>query len=376
MRTRDGIIVILLAFLPLSACESKKDEELSEEKIAALIPSHVSARLLWARDVRAALHAIGKTGNAERVCAVLAVIEQESGYQADPIVPDLPRIVREGLGKKLERLGPLAAPALSTLLDLHPPGSQETFGQRINRLRSEKDLDRLFRDIDAAYRSQMPQVYRVAGVLSFLFGKGSLETFNPVTTAGSMQVKVEFAKSRGSGKTEAEVRDELYTRAGGILYGTARLLDYPANYDDVIYRFADYNAGYYASRNAAIQGMVQDLTGMELSFDGDLLAYNAKGEVLDGESKSLAALRRFANDNGIWDWWLRYDIRMEKSSLFEKSLTWWKLQRAWSKKMGREAPYARLPDVKIVSPKLLRSRSTAWFAKSVKERYQRCRARL
>jgi hypothetical protein len=265
---------------------------------------------------------------------------------------------------------------LSTLLSLHPPGRAETFGQRIDRLRSEKDLDQLFRDIDDAYRSEMPQIYQVAGALSFLFGKGSLETFNPVTTAGSMQVKVDFAKSRSKGKSELEVRDELYTRAGGILYGSARLLDYSAAYDDILYRFADYNAGIYASRNAAVQSLIQDLTGVELSFDGDLLAYDAKGDVLGGETKTLAALRRFAANEALWDWWLRYDLRMEKSRLFENSYTWWKLHRAWSKKMGREAPYARLPDVTLVSPKMLHSRSTAWFAKSVKERYQRCRARL
>lgn len=376
MKKKALAIAVFLA-LTTGACESDQDSALSDSAIAALIPSHVPSRALWARDVGNAIRALDKETNPERVCAVLAVIEQESGYQADPVVRDLPRIVRQGLAKRFERLGPLADSALKTLLDLRPPGSAQTFAQRIDQLRTERDLDRLFRDINGAYRQAMPGTYRIAGAMSVLFGKGSLQDLNPVTTAGSMQVKVRYAleRSENRGRAEADVRDELYSRAGGIRYGTARLLDYSASYDDVIYRFADYNAGFFASRNAAVQAMLQDLTGQKLKLDGDLLAYDDEGEIKDIETESLKALRLFARDHGLWDWVMVYEVQMEKSRAFERSLTWWKLHRAWAKKMGRDAPYARLPDLAIDSPKLLRSRSTAWFAKSVKARYDRCRAK-
>ena len=70
-----------------------------------------------------------------------------------------------------------------------------------------------------------------------------------------------------------KLRDELYTRQGGVNYGTRMLLGYRAGYASRLHVFADYNAGRYASRNAAFQHMVAKLSGAELALDGDLLLY-------------------------------------------------------------------------------------------------------
>ena len=350
---------------------------LDESAITRHMPPSIKDREGWAEDITAALRLIEREPTAERVCAVVAVIQQESGFQKDPVVANLPDIVRKGLEKKFEKLGILKTPAIYALLSGQAPGSKLTFAQRVDALKSERDLDRLFRDIAETYREKMPGTFAVASAMSVLLGKGALQDLNPVTTAGSMQVKVSFAKSvkGNSDLSDTAIREQLYTRAGGIRYGTARLIAYPAQYDDILYRFADYNAGLYTSRNAAFQAQLSDLTGEPLTFDGDLLAYGDDGEAKDFETESLRTLLSFGATHDISSWTIHHDAKKEKSEEFEETTTRKALRAAWEKKNGRKAPYAQIPNVKLNSPKLSKTRTTSWFATSVKQHYQECRAR-
>lgn len=351
--------------------------QLGTVDIVQHIPPHVPDREGWADDIAFALRSLEKDITAERVCAVIAVIEQESGYQTDPVVPNLPQIVREGLKKKFARLGPLAQPALDTLLSGKAPGSNETFNQRINRLRTERDLDRFFRDISATYKQSLPGTYAIASAISLIMGKGSLHNLNPVTTAGSMQVKIAYAREIDELKSmsEEQLREYLYTRMGGIRVGTARLINYPAAYDDLIYRFADFNVGMYASRNAAFQAMLKDLTGRALALDGDLLAYDEDGEAKAIETETMKALLAFGEKNDLSAWTIRRDLKKEKSEEFESTDSWERVREVWQTRKGRKPAYARVPEVELVSPKLMRPLSTSWFANRVKQRYLTCRTR-
>lgn len=353
------------------------EPQLGTVDIVQHIPPHVPDREGWADDIAFALRSLDKDITAERICAVIAVIEQESGYQTDPVVPNLPQIVREGLKKKFARLGPLAQPALDTLLSGKAPGSNETFNQRINKLRTERDLDRFFRDISATYKQSLPGTYAIASALSLILGKGSLQNLNPVTTAGSMQVKIAYAREIDELKSmsEEQLREYLYTRMGGIRVGTARLIDYPAAYDDLVYRFADFNVGMYASRNAAFQAMLKDLTGRALALDGDLLAYDEDGEVKAIETETMKALLAFGEKNDLSAWTIRRDLKKEKSEEFESTDSWERVREVWQTRKGRKPPYARVPEVELVSPKLSRTLSTSWFANRVKQRYLTCRSR-
>jgi hypothetical protein len=325
---------------------------LSVDEVAALVPPKVKDREGWADDVITAIRLTHKEPTPERVCAVLAVIEQESGFQTDPVVPNLPKIVREGLDDKLEPLGPLKGAVIGTI--------NEKYGKRIDALKTERDLDRLFREISMEMGDQLGPVA--------MLGRGTIESFNPVTTAGSMQVKVDFAKEFID--DDEEVRELLYTRAGGVRFGTARLIGYEASYDDITYRFADYNAGMYASRNAMFQQMLSDLTGHKLVTDGDLLAYDENGEPKDVETNSLRAMKAFAPDHNV----LR-DAKKEKSVDFEKTKLWKMVRDEWSHVKGKPAPYAKVPNVDLSSPKLSKPRTTSWFATSVKRRYDACRTK-
>ncbi len=385
-RRRHAWRALLLLACAVTACRRTGPLEpsvpppprLSAEQVAQLLPTHVKDREGWARDVLAALEAEEVPPSPPTVCSVLAVIEQESGYKEDPAVPDLPRLVRTRLEEHANKLGPLGRKALASVLEGKSPGQKRTFDERLRTVRTERDLDRLFRDILAYYEDQYPKTYAAADLASSLFASGKLEDLNPITTAGSMQVSVRYAlEKEGDDADPVQVRESMYTRAGGVRYGTARLLGYEAAYPELLFRFADYNAGVYASRNAALQAQVTRLTGIALAPDGDLQLYDKQGEPLDDDSKSLQALlafrQRYAPE--VSERQVRRDVRKEKEEDFETTDTYRAVKRVYANETGESPAYAQLPQVTLRSPKLKSERTTAWFARSVDARFQKCQAR-
>ncbi|MGQ0508800.1 MAG: DUF1615 family protein [Myxococcaceae bacterium] len=374
---------IPLVLLLLAGCASSRgalnaSPPLTVEQITALVPERVKDRALWAADVASALEAVKRPAEVINVCSVLAIIEQESGFNPNPSVPNLSRIVKAKLEQQAAKLGPFGGPLLKKFLSGRAPGESLTFDKRIERVKTEQDLDRVFRDLLAFQRSEHPAAFTAVDLGSALFGKGRLSEMNPITTAGSMQVSVRFSRERaeeeGRKYSDEELREELYTRTGGVHYGTARLMAHFAAYDAPLYRFADYNAGVYASRNAALQKTVSELTGLPLVLDGDFLAYDAEGEVKDGPTRSMEALEKFRQRYApkISAWRLERDARAEKELDFEDTDTVRSIRQAYSEKFGRTPAYAIVPEVTLHSPKMRSDRTTAWFARSVQTRFERC----
>jgi hypothetical protein len=125
---------------------------------------------------------------------------------------------------------------------------------------------------------------------------------NPIDTIGSMQVAVHFALRYEAYKhgreqslnDEWRIRNLLYTRKGGLYYGAAQLLAYKTGYEKKLYRFADFNAGRYASRNEVFQDTVAALLGKKLALDGDLLSYDSGGNSSETVSNSEWAIRELS----------------------------------------------------------------------------------
>lgn len=349
-------------------------------RVAAALPAELADRSGWAEDILSTLELLDLPRDVKHVAAVMAVLEQESGFNPNPTVPGLSKLIRERLDKYAAKLGPLGPPLMQKLLEGRAPGQSRTFYQRIELLKTEQDLDRLFRDILTYYSDKFPVSYATANLLGEAFTARGFEDLNPITTAGSMQVSVRYAMqvARERGKDPAQVREEIYTRRGGLLYGVSRLLGYEAGYNKPVYRFADYNAGFYASRNAALQAQVGRLIGQELVPDGDLLLYDKEGRALERDSNTLKALlsfrARFAPQ--LTETQVRRDASKEKQLEFEQTELYLAIKNAYQKQFKEAPDYAHLPRVTISSPKMKSEKSTAWFARAVNVRYQKFYDRL
>src|SRR5271170_4859491 len=66
------------------------------------IPLSVSDRAAWASDIYNAFIALTVAPTRENACAVVAVIEQESGFHVDPVIPGLGAIARGEIALRAE----------------------------------------------------------------------------------------------------------------------------------------------------------------------------------------------------------------------------------------------------------------------------------
>jgi hypothetical protein len=378
--------VLVLALVLAAGCKKAQapsppapaPRTLSVAEVVRLFPPEVVDAEGWAHDLLRAFSAAGIAADTERVCGAVAILQQESGFQVDPPVPGLAEMVRTRLDELAGRLGPPGKSAVQALLAERRPSESRTFAQRLRRLRTERDLDLLFRDMLAAAHARHPVVYGAANAFDSLFRNAQLEDLNPVGTAGSMQVGARWVLNHAPGQyADADaVRDVLFTRAGGLRWGVQRLWGYATHYPRNVFRFADYNAGEYASRNAAAQRGLSRLTGQPLAPDGDLLAYDVHGAPKGEDSASLRALLAFAQTvPGLSAADVRRDVLLEKRAEFEATPSYRALQQAYLSRFGVPLSPAELPDLELSSPKLKGSYSTARYARAVNAHFYACLAR-
>jgi hypothetical protein len=342
-----GLLLTASILAILTGCATERVGGRVVDVTNMVLPPKVSDRSGWAEDIAASFAALSIPAEPRKVCAVAAIIEQESGWQVDPVIPGLPNIARRELEKRLER-HKVPASVLEPLLLIKSPNGQ-TYGERLARVRTEHELSRIYEDMIGI----IP-----LGIGGLLFGG-----MNPVRTGGPMQVNINFAarvmRERPYPWSNAgSAREEVFTRRGGVYFGTAMLLDYPVSYDRMLYRFADYNAGRYASRNAAFQHLVAALSGRTLDFDGDL------------GNQTQAALEHISG-LGMERVSIERDLRLEKSFDFERT-DLYALVHALAKQRGIPIAVATLPDITLESPKITRKLSTKWFADQVEKRYRQC----
>jgi hypothetical protein len=364
-RVGRGLAILALAVLCGCAGEAGKRAEPTRRpeevraQIAGLLPAKTADRAGWATDIYAAFAALKLAPSTTNICAVLAVAEQESSFHADPVVPNLARTAWDEIDRRAEHLG-VPAVAVRVALKLSSPGGR-SYEERIDAAKTEGELSRIFED----FIGMVPLGQR-------LFGD-----FNPVRTGGAMQVGVAFAEHYAREHpypypVADSLRHEVFTRRGGLYFGIAHLLDYPAPYDKPLYRFADFNSGRYTSRNAAFQSAVTIASGIPLDLDGDLVRFGAD---VDKPGSTEIAVRSIGKELGMRDAAIRHELEQGDQPEFERRPLYRKVFELAERIEGRPLPRAVLPKIVLRSPKITRKRTTEWFAHRVDERYRRCLAR-
>ncbi len=322
------------------------------------LPRDVSDRTGWVNDIYNAFAALDLTPSRENVCAVAAVTAQESGFRVDPVVPDLGVIAWREIDRRAAHAG-IPAGIVHEVLKLDSPTGQ-SYGDRIEHARTEKELSDIFED----FTGSLP------------LGRRLFASWNPIRTRGPMQVNVAFADQFAATHTypypvNVSIDEELFSRRGSLYFGTAHLLAYSAPYDRYLYRFADFNAGQYSSRNAAFQQALKIVSAKPLAADGALLPHDGGNNAGDTELAVRSLSARLHLDDGA----IHAALEEGRSARFEQSAVYREVFRLAEQRVHHPLPRAAIPQIELEGPKIERRLTTEWYARRVDGRFQACLAR-
>lgn len=320
------------------------------------VPRRLPDRAQWTADLYAAFTVLHIVPDRDNICAVVAVIEQESGFQVDPVIPGLPVIAWREIDERAAQAG-VPTVIVHGVLALPSKGGRSYAG-RIDSARTEKELSDVYEDFIAA----VP------------LGRTLFADRNPIRTRGPMQVHVNFAEAFSRQvpypyPVGRSIGDEVFTRRGGVYFGVAHLLDYSAPYDRYLYRFADFNAGQFASRNAAFQYAAAVASGVRLAADGALLPRDAPTE---GAGATELAVRSLGARLGLGATEIHAALETGKTAEFERTALYQRVFALAEEGLRQPLPRARVPAIELHGPKLRRHLTTAWYATRVNERFDAC----
>lgn len=325
--------------------------------VASALPSTVSDRSGWSADIAGSFIELGLPPTRENACAAVAVIEQESGFHADPVIPGLGRLALRTIDARAAHAG-LPLVLVHAALELKSTDGR-SYRARIEAAQTEKQLSDVYED----FIGRVP------------LGRRLFASWNPIRTRGPMQVNVAFAEQFEAIKpypyhdSRRDLRDELFTRRASIYFGVAHLLAYQPPYDRYLYRFADYNAGQYASRNAAFQQAASIVAGRPLTADGALLAHDPS---VQGAGSTERLLFSIAGRLGESDAAIRDALAQGTAASFEQTALYRRVFELADRKSGRRLPRAVLPRIRLEGPKIERRLTTGWYARRVNGRFETC----
>jgi hypothetical protein len=324
--------------------------------IERALPRSVSDRSGWINDIADAFLQLKIEPTREHVCAVVAVTEQESSFRVDPVVPHMGTIAWREIDSRAEHAH-IPTVVVHQVLQIKS-STGKSYAERIEDARTEKELSDIFED----FTGSLP------------LGRSLFASWNPIRTRGPMQVNVAFADRFAETRpypypVKVSVEDEVFTRRGSLYFGIAHLLAYSAPYDSYLYRFADYNAGQYSSRNAAFQDAVNAISGTQLVTDGALLPH---GDSTDTPGETELTLRGLSDRLNLSDAAIHGALEEARTEKFESTTLYKHVFTLAEHTLGHRPPAAIVPTIRLQGPKIERKLTTDWYAHRVDDRFQRC----
>jgi hypothetical protein len=355
-------MLALIALLPGCASRRSSSERPvispaeARASINRLLPKPLPDRAGWVADIYESFTVLDIDPTPENVCAVIAVTEQESGFHVNPVVPGLGVIAWREIDDRARSAG-VPTSLVHGVLQMKSSDGR-TYGDRIDHAKTEQELSDIFEDLTGT----VPM------------GRTLFERWNPIRTRGPMQVNVVFAEQFVKVRPypyplHGSLTDELFTRRGSLYFGIAHLLAYPAPYDSYLYRFGDFNAGQYASRNAAFQNALTVASGIALDRDGALLPHDRSAK---GAGDTELAARSLAGRLRLTEEEIHGALEQARSETFEHTDLYVRVFALAERMRGRPLPRALVPSIRLHGPKLVRKLTTEWYAKRVDGRFERC----
>lgn len=160
------------------------------------MPASVKDRNAWADALAKTFESQKIAPTEENICSVLAVAQQESMYQSDPVVPGLNKIAWKEIDRRAESMH-IPVFLVHTAFKITSPNGK-SYSERLDTVKTEKQLSAIFDD----FISMVPMGQTLFGSL------------NPVHTGGPMQVSIAFAEKHTDGypwKIDGTVRQEVFS---------------------------------------------------------------------------------------------------------------------------------------------------------------------
>lgn len=296
------------------------------------MPASVKDRSEWADALATTFKSQKIAPTEENICSVLAVAQQRSMYQSDPVVPGLNKIAWKEIDRRAESMH-IPVFLVHTALKITSPNGK-SYGERLDTVKTERQLSAIFDD----FINMVPM-----GQAVWLAESGTYRR----SDAGKHRICGKSIPTAIRGRSTVRCVRKSSPCAVGCGFGTYHLLNYPANYDKPLYRFADFNAGWYASRNAAFQNAVSRASCVKLALDGDLIAYGSSEA-----GSTERAVRKISTKLEMSNSDIRRQLEKGDSLAFEKTDLYKQVFALAEKKSGKALPRAILPGIQLESPKI------------------------